>query len=242
MGNLAESRLIPSVTSLRKFSAEELADFTVLYLSGLYMLYCNDATKHFAERYARRTIQYGTQFNQWQSGGTDLYVILYGLTAEGVKLDDQENSDHFKSILPFGEALLVRWLREMNNSHLHPATHRSLFTRMDFNFKIKNSSIRAIRRLAMEWNDLRHHEQKLAMTRILQMMRNRAQKSEILTELQHMAAQHELEIDDACDRETGRGCETISVVQPKKSGSFMATLAGAATAIAIHKIVDRKKK
>jgi hypothetical protein len=246
MGTLSESRLISSTNALKKYDAEHLADLAVLYVCAIYILYCTNSTKHFAEKYARRTIQYGTQFNQWHTGATDLYAILFGLTAEHIKLDNQEESDHFKSILPFGETLLVRWLRELNNSHLHSATHRSLFTRLDFNFKIKNSSIRAIRRLVMEWDDLDHHEQKLAMTRLLQLMRNRAQKSELLSELQNMADQHELEIEDACDKETGRGCATVTnlTVNPiakKSGGSLMATLAGAAAAIAIRNIIDRKK-
>jgi hypothetical protein len=98
----------------------------------------------------------------------------------------------------------------------------------------------------MEWDDLDHHEQKLAMTRLLQLMRNRAPKSELLSELQNMADQHELEIEDACDKETGRGCATVTnlTVNPiakKSGGSLMATLAGAAAAIAVRNIIDRKK-
>jgi len=247
MGTLSESRLISSTNVLKHYDAEHLADLAVLYLCALYILYNNPATKHFAEKYARRTIQYGTHFSEWQGGATDLYAILYGLTAEGVKLDNQESSDHFKSILPLGQPMLVRWLREMNNSHLHPATHRSLFTRMDFNFKIRNSSIRAIRRLAMEWDELDHHEQKLAMTRLLQLMRNRASKSELLSDLQHMASQHDLEIDDACDKDTGRGCGTVTTltvnpIKKKSGGSLLATLAGVATGIAVSNLTDRKKK
>jgi hypothetical protein len=243
MGTLTESHLIPSVASLRQYRADELADLTVLYVCALYTLFSSKQTKQFASQYARRTIQHGTQFEQWQSGGTDLYVMLYGLAAPNVVLHDPEDSEHFKSTVPIGEAMLVRWLREMSTGHIRSITHRALFSRLDFNFKQTNSSIKAVRRLVMDWEELSHHEQSLAMTRLIQLLKNRAPKGELLSKLRFMASHHDLEIGDVCDKETGDGCAVAKVVDEKpKKGSLLVNLAAFAAGVAVAGAMDRKKK
>jgi hypothetical protein len=244
MGTLAESRLIPSVASLRQFRANELADLTVLYICSMHVLFSgkqSKQSKQFTMQYARRTIQHGTDFETWYGGETDLYVLLYGLIAPDVKLEDQHESDAFRKIVPLGEPLLVRWLKEMNTGHIRPTTHRALFSRLDFNFKTTNSSIRAVRRLIMDWDDLSHHEQSLAMTRLLQLVKNRAPKSELLTQLRTMASHHDLEITDVCDVETGEGCATDEP-ETKKKGSVLVNLAAFAAGVAVANTMDRKKK
>ena len=247
IGTLSESHLIPSIANLRRFRADELADLVVLYVCTLYVLYSHKSSKRQAINYAHRTLQYGARFGHWQTGGTDLYVMLYGLKADDVELDDQDSSDKFKSVVPLGEALLVRWLREMDHDHIQDNTHRALFTRLDFNFKITNSSIRAVRRLVMDWDNLDQYERQLATTRLLQLMRSRAQKGELLVALRHMANENDLEMDDVCDLETGDGCGERKTYKPsrkpvRKGGTFMATLAGVAAGVAASNAFSKREK
>lgn len=247
MGTLAESRLIPSVASFRQFRADELADLAVLYISTLQVLFSNKDTKHFAEQYAKRTLQSGTDFSRWKNSGTDLYVIMHGLKANDIKLRDQKKSDKFKNIIPLGDDLVVRWLREISSGKMSSTSHNKLFTRLDFNFKIGNSSIRAVRRLVMDWDDLSHHERSLAVTRLIQLIRVRAQKGELLSELRGMAERHDLEIDDVCDKETGHGCApmhtttTSSSEKQKKGSSFLLSLASVAAGMAVASALSKKK-
>lgn len=245
MGTLAESRLIPSVASFRQFRADELADLAVLYISALQVLFSNKDTKHFAEQYAKRTLQSGTDFSRWKNSGTDLYVIMHGLKASNIKLRDQNKSDKFKNIIPLGDDLVVRWLREVSSGKVSSTTHNKLFTRLDFNFKISNSSIRAVRRLVMDWDDLSHHERSLAVTRLIQLIRIRAQKGELLSELLGMAHRHDLEIEDVCDKETGQGCAPIyatsSEKQKSKGSSFLLSLAAVAAGMAVASALSKKK-
>ena len=246
MGTLAESRLIPSVASFRQFRADELADLAVLYISTLQVLFSNKDTKHFAEQYAKRTLQSGTDFSRWKNSGTDLYVIMYGLKANDIKLRDQKKSDKFKNIIPLGDDLVVRWLREISSGKMSSTSHNKLFTRLDFNFKISNSSIRAVRRLVMDWDDLSHHERSLAVTRLMQLIRNRAQKGELISELRGMAERHDLEIEDVCDKETGHGCAPIHTTpsyekQKSKGSSFLLSLAAVAAGMAVSTALSKKK-
>lgn len=244
MGTLAESRLIPSVASFRQFRADELADLAVLYISTLQVLFSNKDTKHFAEQYAKRTLQSGTDFSHWKNSGTDLYVIMYGLKANDVKLRDQKKSDKLKNIIPLGDDLVVRWLKEISSGNMSSTSHNKLFTRLDFNFKISNSSIRAVRRLVMDWDELSHHERSLAVTRLLQLITNRAQKGELISELRGMAQRHDLEIEDVCNKESGHGCApilTTSSHDKSKGSSFLLSLAAVAAGMAVSTALSKKK-
>lgn len=213
IGTLAESRLLPSTNSYSPFSAEDLSELAVLYICSLWMMYCDKDSHEKAISYANKTIQYGVNFEKWRTGGTDLYNILHGLMADDIKLDRAAQSEKFKFHVPIGKAALIRWLREMANGHVQVQTHRSFFVNLDFNFKIGNNSIRAVRRLAMDWKTINFGERSLCMTRLLQMLRARALKGEILPLLNSMAREKELEIFDNPPQATERG------------GGFLAALA-----------------
>lgn len=246
IGDLSESKLIPSKSNLRKLTAQEVSDLVVLNLCALYILWSNSNTQDFAEKYAKRTLAHGTKFDKWQTSGTDLYILLHALVSEDEVLNKPDASNKFRANLPIGAPLLVRWLRDMSQDHLKEATHRALFVKLDFNFRTTNNSIRAIRRLVLDWNDLDREEHKLAMTRLLQFMRARAARGEIIGKLSQMAKVHGLEIEDACNLETGVGCATgqqqahaePAREEPKKGGLWAALgglAAGAAISQAIHK-------
>ncbi len=194
---LCESRSFPSKKTLEHFSARELSDLAVLYFCAIYIMFCSHDTQSYASTYVKKTKNAGLDFDSWSSYGNDLYIIMYGLSTEDVSLDDQHASDAFKATLPIGHAVLNRWITDIATNKFSATHHRAFFTNMDFNFKIKNNSIRAIRRLVMDWTDLSTRERKLAVTRLLQLLRARLPKSEILPTFVSLARAHGYEIEDA---------------------------------------------
>lgn len=248
IGTIAESKLIPSQSNLKQYTAPDLAELAVLYICGLYVMHSFKETSPKAEAYAKRTTQYGVKWDKWQAGGTDLYVILYGLKASNVTLKDQADSDSFKGRLPFGEAALTAWIRQMASGHIQTMAHRTLFTRLDANFKIGNSSIRAVRRMVMDWNDLDSHDRKLTMTRLLQLLKARAPKSEIMNDLRRVADRHDLEISGVCNKDTGENCVHDhghghdEKYKMDKSTSTLVALAGIAAGVAFSNALSKKKK
>lgn len=248
IGDLSESRLIPSKSNLRRYTAQEVSDLVVLNLCALYILWSNTEYQSFAEKYAKRTLMHGATFEKWQTSGTDLYILLHALIASDVTLNKQELSNKYRETLPIGERLLVRWLRDMSTGNLKEAQHRALFVKLDFNFRTKNNSIRAIRRLVLDWNKLDRREHQLAMTRLLQFMRTRASRGEILGNLQKMAKEYDLEMKGVCNPETGSGCDmptqdhsdSASKEPKKKKGGGWAGLAGLAIGAAINTAMHKK--
>jgi len=245
-GTIAESRLIPSQSNLRNFEAEDLCELVVLYICALYILHSFEDTERRSHSYTKRTIQYGTNWEQWKSSGTDLYVMLYGLRGKDAKLKNQTSSADFRHRLPFGGPLLTKWLRELASGSVSSSTHRTLFTKLDANFKISNSSIRAVRRMTMDWDHLNEHDRRLTVTRLIQLLRARASKSELLSDIRELASRHDLELSDVCDRETGIGCgseivHTTHKDKPNKTTSFLVSLAGLAAGVAIADALDKRK-
>jgi hypothetical protein len=243
LGTLSESRLFPSVSHLRQYRADELSELAVLYICGLYVLFRNKSTEKFAASYARQTVQYGTNFSKWHSGSSDLYVLLHALEAPGVQLDDEDDSNDFKKHLAI-PATLNQWLKDMAHGFL-PKTHRTMFARLDSDFRIHNSSIRAVRRMAADWDHLDQHERQLTMTRLLQLMKNRAPKGELLPKLQMMAQHNNLELRNACDKDTGvcgpQGALDAIEDHPKKP-SLLSTLALIAAGAAVANAFSKKDK
>jgi hypothetical protein len=243
---LSESRLIPSKSTFRIYDAEALSNLTVIYLCALYIMYNNKSTSKSAMAYARRTLQYGINFSEWHTGGTDLYVLIYGLKVDDVELNHPAISDRFKSTLPLRDDMIVRWLREMNSGHLTDSTHRQLFTRMDFNMKTSDNSIRAIRRLVMDWKNLTESEYRLAMTRMLQIIRIRAPRCELLGDLHKVSDTHNLEIRGAYDKDSGLGYAPAIIAaktaEPSKDYSFLRGIAAVGIGLAASNLLHKATK
>ena len=237
LNTLSESRLIPSQSTLRNYDAEELAELVVLYVCALYIMEHYSDSKTRAQAYAKRTIQYGTDFDRWRISASDLYAILYALLSRDVNLRNPRESDRLRENMPLGTSLLIRWLKAMATNTMTRNIHRALFARLDYNFKINNSSIRAVRRAVMDWEDLDSDERRMTMTRILQLMRARAPKSEVLPWLRDTAAKHHLDISTHSTVPS----DYLSKGAPeRKEGSLLVALAGVAAGVKAVNTIRKK--
>jgi len=199
---LSESKLIPHRKTLHDYDAEELAELAFLNILTLRILLAEhgNGTALFAQKYCRKTAQFGN-FKKWHTDSTDIYVMLYGLISDEAKNDRQDRHVHLH--MPIEPLLLYRWFRSnADKRHDTALTHR-VFVKLDTWFKIKNSSMKAIRRLVMDWDTITTKERKLALTRLLQFMRTRAARGELLPWLNRVGVLHDLEIDNVDNPETG---------------------------------------
>lgn len=257
INTLAESRLFPSTKSLTRYNARDAADLAYLYIVSLRILLADPDTKKWAEDYCSKTTV-ASSFARWRSDGTDLYVLMHALTTKTNPLDDVDRE--FRDDLPLNEKLIHSWLRRVGEGDMIEPTTRGLFGRLDAMFRMRDASMRAIRRLTLDWPELSHRERRLVITRLLQFLRSRAQNGEVLSKITHIAKLHRLEIADACNLEDGEDCDSnndgetdarrpfvIHANQPKpkkKPSSLLAKLAGVAgfaTGIAATNAMQRPK-
>lgn len=233
---LSESKLFPSVKSLDQEDFHMISEAAHLILMTLRILLDEPSTSKWAHGYVQKTLR-GSDFHNWRTDGTDLYAVLHALSTGNY----YEGGSHpTVSVLPF-----KRWLREMAGSHPDDHQTRVLFTRMDSLLRIKDASMKAVRRLVMEWPDLHSHERKLAVTRLLQMLRARTPRAEVLVKLQALSHSKDLELDNVYNPETGENEGEDNKIsmrkQPDKKPNFgfLAGLAGAAAGYAMSRHTGR---
>ena len=230
MRGLSESRLFPMRRSLRDFDAHELADIAYLSLIGLRICLSEPSTTDWAQAYCRKTAR-GLNFQQWRGDGTDIYIVMHALTSDETGFEDDDEAEHLRQRLALHPGAIYQWIVSGQRGAPHEDATRRLFTRFDALFRVQDASMRSIRRLAQDWPDINEHDKRLVMTRLLQILRARASRSEILPVLVHLASHRKLELTNVCDPETGDGCD-----KPRKH-SFLSSLGavgiGAAAAVAL---------
>ncbi len=240
LGDLTESRMFPSKKTLDREDFETLSETTYLLILALRILLTEDQV--LAHRYVKRTIQ-TNNFKSWRTDGTDLYICLHALS-----------TGHYEAGR-YPETISVlaiqRWLKEMSVANATDETEtRKLFLRMDRLLFVKESSMLAVRRLIMDWPDLDRRERKLSTTRLLQMLRARAQKADILPMISGLAREEDWELKGVCNAETedcGGGGDSVSkggyrhAMDKDPGGSFLAGLAGLASGAAAGYALTRRK-
>ncbi len=205
ISTLTESKLLPSHNSYKKYTGKQLAELTYLHLLGLHILINEKSLHVWAKQYAYNTVRY-ISFEHWKQSATDLYMFLYGLQADDIELRQPDISKDFISTLYYDPRQIITWLRNVAHEQISHSLARRLLVTLDTQFQVKDSSQKAIRRLVMDWENLSDREHKLALTRLLQIMRVRCHGSDILLQLELLAHKHHLEMHDVCNLETGEGC------------------------------------
>lgn len=232
--DLTESKMFPSKTALSKEDFPSLTEYLFLMIVTLRILLHEGVP--FALKFFKKANQ--TNYKQWRGDGNDLYMVLHSLTA-GLYPEDSHSPESLNC------APIQRWLREVSHPDKRDETETArLFVRLDRMLWIKESSMKAVRRLVQDWPELSDYEKRLAMTRLLQMIRARMPKSELLIHLQKVARERHWELQDVCNAETGDGCDDDEPERPRARGyvdpmkqqrgrpSFLASLAGVAAGAA----------
>ena len=251
--DLTEAKLIGrSKNGLRRFDARELADLLFLHLCAVQILKHEFLGLPKAQEYVKATGPL-TNFDYFVSSRNELYVlihVLFGKNAETARklLKNQEESRLFLERIQMNMQHTRKYLRLVLAGKTDEAFERRFFLMLERDLNISNSYYRAIRRLVMTWPKQSRSTRKLAMTRLLQIMRTKGRRSEMMGILEWMSKQKNLEDPtlQPLDGE-GPGQKIKTVPEPKKSMGFLKTLglagaAGAAGAYGGYKFVRRPKK
>lgn len=225
LADLCESKLLPTYTHLNRFQAKQIAELLHLYLCAMNILAHEPTSREFAAQYARRTTEFGT-FDLKRNFATDLYVMIHAILSDDVAFRSPLASDFFIDHMSIDLATITAFLRNIAYKRLSTPTINLLFANIDRRLHIEDSSLRAIRRLAQDWPRLNRSNKRLCITRILQILRSRASRSELLPWLEKLAREQELEIKQARDPEP----KTESLLKAFETASSGASgVAGVAT-------------
>lgn len=237
IASLSESKLFPTAKSLGKMPAQDASELAYLYICALRIMLADEAAADAARAYCRKASRHAN-FKSWRSDSNDLYVLLHALDTEDSPLRPSEDTDRFLSRLTLDTVLIRRWLQAEGANGRTENDARRLFVRLDDMFRVKHPSMRSIRRLVGDWPNQRQNVRKLVVTRLLQFLRDRARRGDLLTDFEALARRRGWEIEDACNIEAGDDCGGGDEhgTRPKKAGSRFATLAGFAAGAALGSI------
>jgi hypothetical protein len=175
---LSESQLFPSRKSL---------GIAYLHIVALNILVSEEYTRWWAQNYAKKTTR-ANNFKKWRNDATDLYVAIHALTDHEETLSDETRADYYRDGVGIYPFLIFNWILKagiLNN--LKETDTKRLFCKLDQIFRINNSLLRSVRRFSENWDDIPITDKKLAMTRLIQFMRNKCPKSDLLPQLIKLA-------------------------------------------------------
>ena len=226
---LTESSLLQNLTSAKRYSAKDVADFIFLYLITLHILRCEFETAPIAKQYAARTLSAGN-WDHIRLSSTDLYQLLNILITKSAawssQLKNKAASDVMLADVHLNEARVLKFLRSIQGRFDSRASAQMLL-KFEYELKINITNYKSIRRIVGDWQEshVDTEAKSLAVTRLLQALRHRATKGDLNRPLEMLAKQQKLEITNACDPETGKNCTFNTPTTPAKGPSLLKQLA-----------------
>src|ERR1035437_2019619 len=181
INDLCESRLIPSKSSLKGWDVKKISELVYLYFLGLRMLLHDSNSRSWAQDYCKKAGE-NVDFATWRTSGNDLYVMLYALTGDPDDTDEKISLPHRINISP---NIIRQWLRNPTNKD----DAQRFFNRLDSMFMIDNSSMKSMRRLLTNIDDMTNDEKKNSLDKIIQLITSRVNSvsnSEILSHLKEL--------------------------------------------------------
>ena len=148
-------------------------------------------------------------------------------------LQDQPQSQEFLGKIKINMPYMRKFLNLVKIGRHDQSFERRFLLELERNLMIQNSYYRSLRRLASTWDKQPESTKKLVMTRLLQIMRTKARRSELLPMIEYVSKKDKLE-DRTLEPIQGEGPEWAAEkpVKSKKMG-FLGGLAAAGVGTAL---------
>ena len=200
LAELCESQLISSKTAYRKYTGRDIVEMLYLHILAFRILSCEGS--RFIRDYAYKTKRQGG-WKRWTYTSTDLYLLMLVLCSDDDSIPLSNSARKFLGKTDLDSGRVMEWVKAVAvNGGGAYAYGRRLFIYLDRQLKVEKMSYRSIRRLVMNWDDIDHGYKQLAMTRLLQLMRNKCSSSDLLRPLEKLAKDHALELEGVSCPET----------------------------------------
>jgi len=189
INGLCESRLIRQKKQISRYTAKDAADLVFLYACILTILKNEFKYAPVASRYAKKTFMFNN-FNTFRVNGTDMYILLTGLVGTDDTSDlfaDKDASQLFLADIRINLPQFKEWLRLTSKGIARKQIDSQFLFRLERQLKIDNSQYKSARRLVSDWTNLKHGQKTLVITRIIQALRARAVRSELMPVMMKLA-------------------------------------------------------
>jgi hypothetical protein len=238
--NLDESKLLPTLRNINRYSARDVADLAFCYMLALHMCRQEFETAPWVRLYATTSLS----VNGWHTTNlnrTDLYQFLTVLISQTPtwthNLRNPDASDLLLKQIRVNPHSVERFLHNLQQVSFDPELSGRLLLQMERDLKITTSNYKSMRRILTDWHmdHVDTEAQCLVMTRLLQALRAKALRGDVIARLQSLARDRDWEIHHACDPETGKNCGiTANTTTPKKPSLLKQLAVGAGLGVGAY--------
>jgi hypothetical protein len=197
INTLSESRLFRNKKIADDVDLDDAASLAFTYLMLLNVLNKDYDYAPLAAEYSKRTVAF-RNFNTFRTSGTDLYIALNRMMGKDQKEDNDKDAIARKRIKP-NNTDLVQYLTHLGNSKNNPAYEQKMLMRFQRQLNVQDSMLKSLRRLVGDWDNLNQNQRALVVTRIVQYMRKKAPRSEMMQPLLKFQRRGNFMVDDSKD-------------------------------------------
>lgn len=219
--DIHEARMTRNENNVAKLSYTDCCERVYLSLLILELLRSYPAQSNAAKSYAKKTISY-SNYNSYKINGTDLYNLIYFVVGDDSameKLKDPEAAKAVRKRTTLPQMAVNRYLSQIGNGTL-PTRPAELFIKLESSLNITNSEYKNIRRAITNLDRIDRIALKTAVTKLLYAVRARLRSSDLIDDLEKLAAIKDLESSKVRDTEP-----TISTPDTEVIGTDLVYLA-----------------
>jgi hypothetical protein len=227
---ISESSLFKSLSMAHRYTARDMADLLFLYMLALHILRCEFESAPLARDYARSTLSLGN-WDHVRINNTDLYQLLNVILAQNpgwtVHLRNPSASNLLLADLTLDGHTVKQFLQNIAHAGFDADRSGRLLLKIEQQLRIAVTNYKSMRRIAADWmhSHVDTHAKSLVVTRLLQALRHRAVRGDLVVPITAMAQRNKLEITGACDPETGTNCAVSPTVNTAERPSLLKQLA-----------------
>lgn len=207
---LLESKLLPTLSGIGKFTARDAAELCFLYFIGLHTLRVNGSTEVYARHYVSQTKSTHYAFT---TTSTDLHQLISVLLEHRkdlkMRLKNPRQSQEMFELISLDEHTVQSFLNNIQSSHYNESLAAQLLMKLEQQLNIEVTNYRSVRRICSDWNRLHVSDEakSLALTRLIQALERRSRVGDILPPLKKLANSENLLLKNVCNPETGENCD-----------------------------------
>ncbi len=239
---LSESRLYRTTKNFSKFNGRDVADLLYLNTLAAFMMTKDEVQHDYAVSYLSKTTQYGN-YALFRTHATDLYLLAYQVAHpknKSIDLEDSLISTHFLNGVTFNDRDHWKFLRELVSNETESSSRAtSYFYRLEQQLKISNNRFKQLRRLILDWANLKYIQQQMVVANLAHEFRKKGIGSELLSPINTMLKYREYRVDDNTPSDVpGLGTKLAGAAVGAAAGRTI----GSKVATSLGKDEDKYKK
>lgn len=199
---LREARMTRNDSNLRVLTYTDCCERAYLSMLVLQLMRYYSKYEGIAAAYAKRTDD--TEFKRFKSFKTDLYNFIYFITGDEdafKKLKDPDTALRQSQRTFFSRMYFNRFISRLKTASAAQRNDQEAFIKIESGLNISNSDYKSIRRGLFSWNKLDRKQQENIVTRLLFAARAKLRSSDLIDDLEALAAARDLENNTLPDPE-----------------------------------------